>query len=256
MKKLDQHFTPDEFATHIARSVVNRYDPCRVRRYIEPSAGGGAFVRALVDAGVSRGQITSIDLDPDLAPDLVGDFLAYQTPADLVIGNPPFGRNGATAHAFVRHALELAPVVVFVMPLSALRRPKTWGAALPKVRFPETDVKVALCEYHRGLLFSEPEAPPLPDGGLEFVGPSDPYDIVIQRCGMSPGRVTTCNGTGQGKYYIKAGPRIVRALRNLEPFLPFCPEVFLTSHQPSIDRQALLRLLHLSFFSEFASDET
>lgn len=105
---------------------------------IEPSAGSGAFLPLLQRLGF--GSIHAFDLHPE-HPDVVRqDFLAlsetrismardHEAPAGhdapssedqslaVVIGNPPFGRKASLAVAFINHALTLAPVVVFIVPV-------------------------------------------------------------------------------------------------------------------------------------------
>jgi predicted RNA methylase len=90
---------------------------------LEPSAGAGAFLDAVT------GPAFGLDLDPPAdRPDIMqADFLAPETLARLpavpvgrqrlVLGNPPFGRKSALAVAFLNRALDLAPVVAFIVPL-------------------------------------------------------------------------------------------------------------------------------------------
>lgn len=101
-RKNDAYYTPDALALAITRAVSHAIETPRL--VVEPSVGGGAFVRAAraVWPGV---PVLGIDIDPD-APGLalcdeaiVGDWLtapfsrglAYCDDA-LVIGNPPFAR--------------------------------------------------------------------------------------------------------------------------------------------------------------------
>jgi hypothetical protein len=114
--ELDRRYTPQS----LADAIVDRLN-ITPRRVLEPSVGGGAFVRA-----VSRRwptiRIDGVDLDPH-APGLMmcdrvycGDFLAWEGSHDLIIGNPPFSE--ALEH--VRHALTFGCPVVFVLPLAYL----------------------------------------------------------------------------------------------------------------------------------------
>lgn len=85
--------------------------------WVEPSVGEGAFYTLLPSPRLG------IDLQPGPnLPDIIqGDFLSWRAPDDakyIVVGNPPFGRNGATARAFLRHAASFAEVVAFVLPAS------------------------------------------------------------------------------------------------------------------------------------------
>lgn len=118
---LDRDYTPDE----VAAAFVRWLRIPAVARVLEPSVGGGAWVRALRGAGR---VVIGADIDPGARGlamvdiPLVGDFagemgqgnpspLFAAGPFDLVLGNPPFG----PALAHLRRALALAPVVAFVL---------------------------------------------------------------------------------------------------------------------------------------------
>jgi len=106
----------------------------RKSRVLEPSAGGGAFVRALRRRGT---PVHALDVDPT-APGLheatthaVGDFLGWQGEADWVVGNPPY----SDAEAHVRHALSISPRVAFLLRLAFLEsaeRLPLWSAHRPR----------------------------------------------------------------------------------------------------------------------------
>jgi predicted RNA methylase len=100
---------------------------------VEPSAGGGAFVRAALRR---PGQIVlPIDIDPEAAchrlevasmlgaRSVVGDFLTTERPdmdIGAIIGNPPFP-DGRTARRHVLHALSWRPqVCCLVLPVEYL----------------------------------------------------------------------------------------------------------------------------------------
>ncbi len=124
--QLDAYYTPD----NVARACVGTLGNLRGLACLEPHAGGGAFVRALMAAG---GIVTANDIDPN-APGLmgltvshVGDFLrtrdmnAQYIEQQWIVGNPPF--NEAGAH--VRHALGIATVGVgFLLRLAFLEGAK------------------------------------------------------------------------------------------------------------------------------------
>lgn len=85
--------------------------------FVEPSAGAGAFCRHLL-----QDRLLALDIAPEAEGITAGDFLAFEAPAHggriVVIGNPPFGRNGALARSFLRHAMEFADIVAFILPAS------------------------------------------------------------------------------------------------------------------------------------------
>jgi hypothetical protein len=254
-KTLDQHFTPAKITRTLVDSIICRFDPLLVRTYIEPAVGEGAFLTSLLEAGVRRNRIITIDVDPTMKPDVVCDFLEWSPREDdyIVIGNPPFGRGGALAWKFKEHATSFAPVCGFIMPLSAVKRRHDFVASLD-IRFETTTAKSCWMEWYGHTLprldTSHPE-PPIE--GIEFVDKGDVWDLVIQRCGSKLGQVTACNGTGEGKYYIKAKENILRAVEDISKYLEYAPEAFLTSQQPSLSRILVLRLTQIAFFRQNCS---
>jgi hypothetical protein len=130
-RKNDAYYTPDDLAAKLVYLLSARMQTgCRV---LEPSAGGGAFVRALLPyERVST--ILAVDVDPD-APALYlpvtdkhyraacQDFLDIPAihPPHWVIGNPPF----EDAEKHVRHALLMAKHgVAFLLRLAFLESVK------------------------------------------------------------------------------------------------------------------------------------
>lgn len=120
---LSQWFTPPWLARRLAAWVP------RGARILEPSCGRGSLLAALLRTGHGPENLAGIELDPKWAafarddlrpvPIVHGDFLTLPyvpDSIDVVVMNPPFEDN---AHLrFVLHALELAPVVVGVFPVS------------------------------------------------------------------------------------------------------------------------------------------
>jgi len=104
---LGRYYTEDE----VARAIVARLELDGVGVILEPSAGGGAFVRALVERRRAEGltyRILAVDVDAQasardhLEPEhgdafAVLDFLdvlawpeAWPSRVDLAVGNPPY----------------------------------------------------------------------------------------------------------------------------------------------------------------------
>ncbi|MEL6348444.1 MAG: hypothetical protein AAFV53_35385, partial [Myxococcota bacterium] len=116
---LDAYYTPDRLAQAIVAELPIRPGD----RILEPHAGGGAFVRALVEQHPDA-FILATDLDseaPGLQLDGVlwssqRDFLQCQPRGGLswIVGNPPYSQAGQ----HIRHALSLAPNVVFLLRLA------------------------------------------------------------------------------------------------------------------------------------------
>lgn len=114
--KNDAYYTPDR----LARAIVSVLPILSTHFVLEPHAGGGAFVRALL--ALTAAYIAVSDIDRDAAglrwprtgrrPILIlpgADFLTDWSPGeglipDWIIGNPPFD----AAEAHIRHALAIS----------------------------------------------------------------------------------------------------------------------------------------------------
>jgi len=91
---------------------------------VEPSAGAGAFSKALVSA-FPDAEVTAYDLVPEAEDGSIvqQDFLLLDTTAWAgqrvhVVGNPPFGRQSGLAKRFIKKACEHAQTLAFVLPKS------------------------------------------------------------------------------------------------------------------------------------------
>jgi hypothetical protein len=270
---LDQHFTEQVVADKLVQSLIHRLDPTCARRYIEPSCGKGAFVAALERVGIPRRQIRSVEIDPNLSADIHQDFLQSTreslgildcNPATtVVIGNPPFGRNGKLVRRFINKAAKFANWICFIVPRS-MHGAHGCGSLNPRSELicdqplPNSFITTkAKCNWQEWVL--------LPDGGsgyrpktiepdtkglYEIVSRDDCYNLVIQRCGGSAGRITKCNRTGEGKYYIRSHyAEVLNAFQNL----PQHREANLTTHQNSLSARMLHELLEQSLLNQYVS---
>jgi hypothetical protein len=130
-KAFDAYYTSDETAQLCVDAIGHR-----LGTVLEPHAGGGAFIRALMPVA---DNVIGLDCD-SFAPTLTaykgvtfGDFLTYcpLNPIDWVVGNPPY----KNAELHVQQALKLAREGVgFLLRLSflaSLKRKSLWGAVPP-----------------------------------------------------------------------------------------------------------------------------
>jgi len=163
LRELNQYFTPDADAHRLVASLIDALErpvrdpedrelyPARSRHefvYIEPGAGGGSFLRALLEHGIARDKIIAIEIDEGLCEEnprsdddpgyVHADFLASTAaslpigtvtlesiPRDrrVIIGNPPFSRTGSWTRGgthsmplqFINHAASLADTVAFLL---------------------------------------------------------------------------------------------------------------------------------------------
>jgi hypothetical protein len=111
----DQFFTP-EHITERCWSVFKDKVDIDIDDYIfiEPSAGDGAFLKILPKNTIA------LDIEPRNKLVKKQDYLLWK-PTDMtkkyiVFGNPPFGLRGHVALNFIRHSLEFADYVCFILP--------------------------------------------------------------------------------------------------------------------------------------------
>lgn len=172
-RTMEQFFTP----AAIADQLVELAMPGDGDEILEPSAGGGALIEALLRGGVLPAQITAVELDRDLYGALFqrfgpqarmvmcADFMALPVECrfDVVVMNPPFGRGADMAH--VTRALAcLKPGGR----LAAIMSPH-WGFASDQASQAFRD----LVEDHDG------EWTPLPEGSFRESGTGVNSGILI-----------------------------------------------------------------------------
>jgi hypothetical protein len=112
---LDRYYTPDALADACVQRLRWAYGLRSTATVVEPSVGGGAWVRALLRHGV--GAVDGYDLDAD-APGLglcaratVGDWVqakADERTWDWAVGNPPYRHTDAHVAAALLRASNVA----------------------------------------------------------------------------------------------------------------------------------------------------
>ena len=114
----------DKFYTNpkIAKECINYIKECipdwEKYLWLEPSCGTGSF-----SDNIDGVQLVSIDIDPDVHAMKNMSFLDYEHKGDkvLLFGNPPFGRQGSNAKAFIRHGAKFSEVIAFILPRSFMK---------------------------------------------------------------------------------------------------------------------------------------
>lgn len=129
--QLDRFYTPADEALRLLFDLpaivplLAGNPDCSCIEFYEPSAGDGAFVRAVEELYPSA-SVRAFDIAPSPSPlcdTAIGeqDFLDADIPYSdnrIVIGNPPFGEQGRLCFQFVEKALDIAPTVCFILPPS------------------------------------------------------------------------------------------------------------------------------------------
>ena len=123
-KIYDKFYTNDDVALSCWHNTINflglSADDNNLS-IIEPSAGGGAFLRAFETTGFEK--YLAYDIAPEAPGIIEQDFLALERPHDasICVGNPPFGRRSQLAVDFVNHAATFSDAIAFVLPVSFMK---------------------------------------------------------------------------------------------------------------------------------------
>lgn len=129
-KQLDKFFTKDDVAIHCLYSFLKILEKDNIDytkyTFIEPSAGGGAFLRALDQQNLSW---IAGDIDPIVPQVFKNDFLSQNSIMDqnlkndnnLIIGNPPFGKRSKLAIDFMKKSFDYSNYIGFILPIQFLK---------------------------------------------------------------------------------------------------------------------------------------
>ncbi len=124
---LDAFYTKPDVAAACLRDatgLLSELDLPAEPLFVEPAAGSGAFFLRL-----PPDRRVGLDIAPAGPGIARQDFLVFPGPggadrrATVVIGNPPFGKRGRLALAFVRHAASFADTIAFIVPLNFRKFP-------------------------------------------------------------------------------------------------------------------------------------
>jgi len=110
--ELDKFYTDHQVARDLASEVLNMYKDSV--RYVEPSAGDGAFSKWLPSDSIAY------DIEPQAEGILQKDFFSVESIPEgtCVIGNPPFGQRNNLSKGFILHSILLgAKAIAFVLPM-------------------------------------------------------------------------------------------------------------------------------------------
>lgn len=113
----EQFFTNHETARRLANWIKEQEWYPSISRTIEPSAGDGAWL----DIGLQVDEAYDIEPMHDRVTK-IDDWLTYDAGEvrgkTLYVGNPPFGRMGKLAKAFMNHCAKTGDYIAFILPAS------------------------------------------------------------------------------------------------------------------------------------------
>lgn len=115
---LDQYYTPDDVAKKCTEKAVEIIGIDNITEFFEPSAGTGAFLRALNQYDK---PVKATDLEPKYEGIVKANFLdgvlEYKK-GRCFIGNPPFGARLALAQKFFKRCIFAGDYIAWILPIS------------------------------------------------------------------------------------------------------------------------------------------
>lgn len=216
----DQFYTHTDIAKTCIQTILTSYPETLTYRWIEPSAGAGAFLQH-VPVTVER---IGLDIDPKRSDILKQDYLTWVPPpaaerSTIVFGNPPFGRQSATAKAFIAKSCGFADIIAFILPKS-FTKPSMSRAFAPtfhcvhSVDVPANAFVLNGAAYDVPCVFqiwqkraeARPPVIAVEAVGFQYVKGDAPYDLAIRRVGALAGRAYPAAGgpySVQSHYFVK-----------------------------------------------------
>lgn len=119
---LDQFYTNPIVAEKLVAKIFSMFPQLKNKEFIEPSAGTGNFINALINKGINGNKILGLDLEPKDNLNLnikKENYLNFYIPfseSNITIGNPPFGKRGNLAVEFLNKSLNESSMVCFILP--------------------------------------------------------------------------------------------------------------------------------------------
>ena len=232
---IDQFYTKIEVARECIETLLTLRPDIRTWTWIEPSAGTGSFLRAVPEPCEKIG----IDIDPKTDGILQTDFLIWSPISNqnyILFGNPPFGRQGSTAKAFIRHGSQFSNIIAFILPRSFTKPSMTrsfpskfhliHSSDLPKNSFEvngkDYDVPCVFQIWEKRDV-NRPLDEKIEPVGFRYVESTDRYDVALRRVGARAGHAHVY-GSGDfspsSHYFLnfepKLDPRIIEMINKHE----------------------------------------
>ena len=101
----DAFFTPDNVALACVEDFYKELPQYKDNEIVEPSAGGGAFLRAFEKLGLSY---EAYDLNPQADNIIQADYLSTELDltGKVILGNPPYGKLNNLTKKFIKRSFE------------------------------------------------------------------------------------------------------------------------------------------------------
>jgi len=218
---IDKFYTKPNVASQCIQWMREYISMGSLDTIIEPSAGNGSFIN---DLRKLSNNCMFYDIAPEHPDVIQQDFLEYENARATsdtkihIAGNPPFGRQSATAIKFIKKAALFAATISFILPKSfkkdsmrskiPLQFHLVFESDLSENSFSVDgrDVNVP-CVFQiwerRDVLRVKPSKDE--PNGFCFVAKNDPHDISFRRVGVNAGKVDvkTEDKSPQSHYFIR-----------------------------------------------------
>jgi hypothetical protein len=209
----DQYYTKSTVAKKCVDKILELYPQAYDYVWVEPSAGSGVFLKTLPASTVKVG----VDVDPKSTGIEKGDFLTWSPnktdKQQIVFGNPPFGKQGSLAKAFIKHASEFATIIAFILPRSFVKPSMSrafpmkfhcvWSEEIEKDGF-EVNGKAydVPCVFQIWEKKIQDRTIPTPVGeeGFMYVKHEQPFHIACKRVGGMAGKCAPWTPTAAADY--------------------------------------------------------
>ena len=241
---LDRFYTKPD----VAKECVSHLELKKYNKIIEPSAGDGAFVDAIRPIK----QYAAYDIDPTKQW-TVQDFLTTEIKPDniLIVGNPPFGKQGSLAIKFINHSAKFASSIAFILPNSfskesVLSKVDPYFHLEGKYELPENAFLFSGEDYNVPCSFfifnrnkNKRACEKKETTNLFFFVKKEEATISVRRVGVNAGKITeNLSVSESSNYFIK--PNINKDML-VSLFEQRFDAAFNTSGPPSLSKNEMIR---------------
>ena len=220
----DQYYTSPQVAASCFKKITEICPEVLEYQWIEPSAGKGVFLKL---APVDR-----IGIDVEGGDGIIrGDFLLWEPGIEkkrIFFGNPPFGRQGSMAKAFIGHAAKFAEVIAFILPRSFVKPSMSRAFPLQFHCLHSEEIGKNAFEVNEKAydvpcvfqIWKKKNEPRVVEKGVKEVGfkyVRDSYDIAFRRVGGLAGRcyVAAEGISPQSHYFWKLDDKYRPFIKNI-----------------------------------------